>query len=81
MQISGVDLVTELKHIDLILKHVQETDNFLRVWMQFLLLVLKPILTMFSTLSKDVGIHIKRFGLIKSPLHFSFMYMLQLNFT
>ena len=60
MQISGVDLITELEHIALIFRHVQETDNFLKDWMQFLLLVLKPILTIFSTFSKDMATYIKR---------------------
>lgn len=60
MQISGVDLITELEHIDLILRHVQETDNFPKGWMQFLLLVIKPILTNFFSLSKDRDILIKR---------------------
>lgn len=68
MQISGVDLITELEHIALIFRHVQETDNFLKDWRQFLLLVLKPILTIFSTFSKDMGTYIKRWGLIKPLL-------------
>lgn len=68
MQISGVDLITELEHIGLIFRHVQETDNFLKDWMQFLLLVLKPILTIFSTFSKDMGTYIKRWSLIKPLL-------------
>ena len=68
MQISGVDLITELEHIALIFRHVQETDNFLKDWRQFLLLVLKPILTIFSTFSKDMGTYIKRWGLIRPLL-------------
>lgn len=55
MQISGADPVTELENTDLILRHVQETDDFLKGWMQFLPLVLKPVLIIYSTLSKEMG--------------------------
>ena len=42
MQISGVDLITELEHIGLIFRHVQETDNFLTSLL-FLLLCLDSL--------------------------------------